>query len=136
MILNFKSILVVLLATFVLAENPSNKRPKSRRKLVDALAVKFIGYFDLENKLIADFYFDSSNENYKCENIDRIGSYFMEVYSKNSDMNLTALDLEGLISFQIKNRYKDSETKARSNRNKCARKKVFLILFLSYLWPL
>ena len=112
-------------------------RPKQHRKILNILADKFIEFFDLENKLIADNYFAKSNsdENFKCENVNNITDYFWEVYSKNESKKLTAEDLENIISYQINKRYRDRETKERSDQNKCKRRKVYFSDYFLFHFP-
>jgi lipoate-protein ligase A len=91
-------------------------KSKSNKKVLNLLADKFIEYFDLENKLIADNYFENvenklinENEYEKCQNAEKINDYFFEVYSEeNNKLNITADDLESLIMHQIQKRYLNS----------------------------
>ncbi len=109
------NLLIFLFLTNILDAYSLNKntylKSKSNKKVLNLLADKFIEYFDLENKLIADNYFENAenkliNENEKCQNAEEINDYFFEVYSEeNNKLNITADDLENLIMHQIQRRY-------------------------------
>ena len=138
-----RSIFYIIIGSIILTQALSafnhnknlNLKSKSSRKVVNLLADKFIEYFELEKKLVADNYFENeenffSNENEKCQNVDKINDYFFEVYSeKKNERNLTSDDLENLIIHQIQKKYKDNEAKLKSQENKCTRKKVLKVNF-------
>ena len=60
----------------------------------DQILTRYFKYFDLENKLIADEYYQSENEkNYKyevdlkgCQDLDQINDFFFMTYSGNKTM--------------------------------------------------
>ena len=137
---NFRlmSICVVFLLIHLLVVESYNERsfiktkPKPRRKVLNVMADKIIEYFDLENKLTADHHFDEQlprthdskvDENYRCENMDSISKYFLDVYSENG--NLTAENLELLITRQILKAPHDDLTMTKSRRRRCKRKRVY-----------
>ena len=109
------NLLIFLFLTNILDAYSLNKntylKSKSNKKVLNLLADKFIEYFDLENNLIADNYFENAenkliNENEKWQNAEEINDYFFEVYSEeNNKLNITADDLENLIMHQIQRRY-------------------------------
>ena len=73
------NLLIFLFLTNILDAYSRNKNTylesKSNKKVLNLLADKFIEYFDLETKLIADNYFENAenkliNQNEKCQNAE------------------------------------------------------------------
>ena len=107
--------------------------PKPRKKLLEVFAENIINYFDLENKMIADSYFENfhqreinSEDSKKCDNPEEISNYFLESYSGKTK-NMTNEQLESLISFHVTRGNRDNNSEYRSRRNKCKRRKVKFI---------
>jgi len=110
--------------------------PKSRRKLVNVWASNIIEYFDLENKLLADEYYEYASEyeneyskidrddSNGCNNLEDINSYFFRSYSGHN--NMTKEQLENLISHHVNRSPRDNFTEYRSRKYRCKRKRVIL----------
>ena len=128
--LNLDLVLVIFLANIIITTDAlygkQHMKTRTHRKLINVLADNFVAYFDLENKLLADNYFKQSGpvELSDCDNLDNISNYFLDVYSESNNKTMTVDDLENLISYQINKKHKHSETKDKSDKIKCKRRKV------------
>ena len=136
----FSSLTLMLIVVLVDAqyqfENKYEPPRPSRRRVLEALADNIVKYFDLENKLIADNYFQRAktsqkdlqqlDDSRKCDNTDEINNYFLDSYSGKS-RNMSVEHLESLIGYHVNSRIRDNFTEYRSKRNRCRRKRVNFI---------
>ena len=102
--LNSTLIRLIAILSLIGASVVEARYKSHRRKLVSVWGEKIIKYFDLENKLIADEYYQSENgknsdELNGCQDLDQINDFFFMTYSGNKTMK--DKELENLISYHV-----------------------------------
>ena len=134
--LNSALIRLIAILSLIGASVVEARYKSHRRKLVSVWGEKIVKYFDLENKLIADEYYQSENEkNYKyevdlkgCQDLDQINDFFFMTYSGNKTMK--DKELENLISYHVNKSPRDQDIENRAKRNLCKRKRVIFSIYI------